>query len=112
MRRHGAFLIEMLIAIFIFTIAIAAVVSTLGISVKLITNSGISVKSRQDTINSVETDLLKRALIHEGSPSGVLLASGTMSIGGGNLEYSLYRYPAEGKKGSSFYVIQRKDSLP
>lgn len=116
LKRHGGLLIEVIISIFIFTIGILALTSTMLYSLKIVAQSrGVTV-SEQGLINNAEIDLLNMTVEHDinFSPSGTSIASDIILMNKNDssktLLFNLYRYKLDNKKGSAMYVIKRRVS--
>ena len=116
MKRRGSLLIEVVISILIFTIGILALAGTLTMSLKMIVDSGQATKAEQeDTINKYQLYMLKRTVKHDGTPTDSAYGAAKLSnpstasikLGGRTIQFDVYHFVTNGKKGSDIYVTQR-----
>ncbi|MCC8058776.1 hypothetical protein [Cloacibacillus sp.] len=112
MRRSGSILTEILVAIIIFTVGLMAVAGTIMFSMRIIMNSAQTTLREQALFNDAENFLAERILENAGTPSSPaeFVENGSIVIGDKTLNYSLYRYRLNDKKGSEMYVIKRENS--
>ena len=116
MKREGALIVEVLIAMAVLAIGLLAIASALTFSLGAITRSREAIKTNQALINNVNEYMIERVISHDVSPSGTQVTkiseNNTLPISGdknNSVIFSIYRYKLEGKKASSYYIFQRKD---
>ena len=105
-------LVEVMLAMLIFTVGILALSLSFTFSARVILDSGKATVREQILAGDVETYLLTRTIKHEAaaSPSGdgvTELSGGEFVINGKKLPFKLFRYRAAGKKTAAMYVIEK-----
>ena len=110
MRRSGSILTEILVAIIIFTVGLMAVAGTIMFSMRIIMDSAQTTLREQALFNDAENFLAERILESTPGSPAEFIKNDSIVIGDKTLNYSLYRYRLNDKKGSEMYVIKRENS--
>lgn len=119
MKRRGAFIVEVIIAIAVFSIGIIAIASALTFSLGAITASREAISANLGVINGINVYMTERVISHDVTLDTVSPDAGTsiikissaqqLLINGKAIDYSIYRYKLDAKKSSSYYIFQRED---
>lgn len=117
MKRRASLLIEIMVAILIFTTGLIGLAGSIMLALKMVAQSEATTVAEQSAINQYERYMAKRlskdgAAAEPGAYGGVLLSTGTNSvtIGGSPgrmIKFKLYKFAVDNKKGSEMYVLQR-----
>lgn len=119
MKRRGALIVEIIIAIAVFSIGVIAIASALTFSLGAITASREAISANLGVINDINVYMVERVISHDVTLDSVTPAAGTsinkissganIEINGNAINYSIYRYKLDAKKSSSYYILQRED---
>lgn len=113
MKRNGIIITEVLIAMAVFIIGVLALAASMTFTLKAVARSREQLVADKTLVNDVNTYMIGRVLSHDVSPSGTQvtkISSGQqLLINGRTVGFSVYRYKREGKKASSYYILQRED---
>ena len=124
MKQRGSFLVEVLIAILIFTSGLLVLAFSLAYGARIIIDSGDNTILKQKLANLPEIYLLERSKKFSGATINPLnqiiehnqkeisvvaaLDDISLSIGGRTLSFKTYRYKLPDKKSSPFYILEKK----
>lgn len=119
MKRRGAFIVEVIIAIAVFSIGVIAIASSLTFSLGAITASREAISANLGVINGVNVYMTERVISHDvdlgtvspdaGTSINKILSAQQILINGKAIDYSIYRYKLDAKKSSSYYILQKED---
>lgn len=119
MKRRGAFIVEIIIAMAVFAIGVIAIASALTFSLGAITASREAVSANLGVINDINVYMAERVISHDvtletatpaaGTSINKISSGNTITIGNKEIKYSIYRYKLDAKKSSSYYILQRED---
>lgn len=108
MKRRGGILVEVIVSILVFLVGLLALISSLVFGLRAVMDSAIALGLDQQPVNKIEEDLLgiiiegETPTQHSGTTSSVQI-----SIGGGNINCTLYHYQRMDGKGPTFYILKR-----
>lgn len=117
-RHCGTSLVEILIAVLVFLFGLLVLSLSLMYALDTVTGSRGALKSDQLLANAAEEYLTRRIIDNKTKPTDVkinadnaeikpLSSSGTFSLYGKNVKYSLYRLQMK-EKSSPFYLMEKR----
>ncbi len=116
MKRRASLLIEIMVAILIFTTGLIGLAGSIMLALKMVAQSEATTVAEQSAINQYERYMAKRlskegASAKPGDYGGVQLSTSPISVAigtstSGRITFDLYKFAVDNKKGSEIYVLQ------
>lgn len=112
--RRGLLVVELMVAMVIFTVGLLSVTLSLTYGVRLIKESGDTTTAEQTIVNSFEKHLMDRILNGDSAaaPAGdgvTQLSDRTIEINGKNIRLNCYRYKPDKKRAAPLYIVERSN---
>lgn len=117
-RKRGTTLVEILIAVLVFSLGIGTIAAAMTYGLQTILNSKKTLVTDQKVLNTSEEYLMRRVIKHNVSPTNLVLEGGEITkinsavpkffkVCGKQMNFEIYRFQMK-DKSDPIYVLEKK----